>query len=481
LVIVKKVAHRSFGPEAGYPDKRGTFSENHPMRTNVFSCLAVVSVAAVLVHCSSTPVGPVPVVEPIPTVDPKPDSGPGVDAAPFDASAEPKAPTTMAELYARLKVKSVKGQFDPKVGKQITANGISFTIVPDSVFEGPVCDDADPAAVLATGPIDFEATGLNTAGDMLRANRPTVVANGGLLESGGALELHVFSKNKELCVSRIKELKFKAPVTVAGSAPMSLWVADTSKDNPEWKVPFAGSPAPEPRCNTELACSRDPEKLACAQQRSCVPFLCATPGDQACRFDICVGTPACPAKPACVGVNVCSKDMGCIDSAECRIGCRGKCDKAECANAPTCRPVPVPAGGTAPDYFFNGSPFGSIGSYNAANCDRLMSLPGPKIMVKVPFGSNYSAQAGVFFIPATVNSAVKLYTKLATGDGFVSYANSMPVGLSGKLIALSLKDGKYYYEERTVTVADDGDGTQSLIVNPIELSLSAFEAKINAL
>ena len=158
------------------------------MRTSNLSCLTLVSVAAVLVHCSSTPVSPAPLVDPIPTVDPKPDSGSVPDAAAPDGSIEPKAPTTMAELFARLKVKAVKGQFDPKLGKQITANGISFTIAPDSVFEGPVCDDGDPAAMLATGPIDFEATGLNTAGDMLRANRPTVVASGGLLESGGALE-----------------------------------------------------------------------------------------------------------------------------------------------------------------------------------------------------------------------------------------------------------------------------------------------------
>jgi hypothetical protein len=451
------------------------------MRTSAFSCLAFVSIAAVLVHCSSTPVSPVPSVDPIPTVDPKPDSGAVQDAMAPDSSVEPKLPTTMAELYARLKVKAVKGQFDPKLGKQITANGISFSIAPDSVFEGPVCDDGDPAAVLATGPVDFEATGMNTAGDMLRANRPTVVANGGLLESGGALELHVFSKGKEVCVSRIKDLKFKGPAVVSAGEPMSLWVADTSKDNPEWKVPFAGSPAPDARCSTEVACTKDPEKLGCAQLRSCVPFLCAAPGQQACRFDICVGPPACPAKPACVGANICSKDLGCIDSAECRIGCRGRCDKPECANAQTCRPEPVPAGGTAPDYLFNGAPFGSIGNYNAANCDKLMSSPGPRILVKVPFASNYSAQAGVFFIPATVNSVVKLYTKLPAGDGFVSYANSMPVGLVGKLIALSLKDGKYYYEERTVTLADEGDATQTITVNPVELSLSAFEAKINAL
>jgi hypothetical protein len=448
------------------------------MRTAILTALAIGAVSTCLLHCSSEPVGPAPV--PTTTVDPKPDAAPPPADAGADTAVEPTGPTTMAGLF-----KAVKGKVkaltprDCRVSNTITVNGITFTIPANSIFDAPTCDDSDPSLKPFAGMADIEALGLNTGGEMARANRPTMLAAGAILESGGALEVHAFVGGKELCISRIKDIKFKAPAIVAaGAGPMSLWVSDTSTPDPSWKVPFAGPPAPDAACTTQSACTQDPQKL-CQNQRSCAPFLCNNA--QACRFDICVGTAACPGNPVCVGADVCSKALGCIDTPQCRVGCRGRCDAAECKDAPACRPVPVDASGTAPDYFFNGAPFGSIGHYNAANCDRLTSLPGTKITVKVPFGSNHSAEASVFFIPSTINSAVKLYTKLPTGDGFVSYTQSMPAGLAGKLVAISLKGGKYYYEERQVTLTDEGGATQTITVNPTELTYAALEAKLDAL
>jgi len=315
---------------------------------------------------------------------------------------------------------------------------------------------------------------------MLRGNRPTVTKDGTWIESGGAFEIRVTAAGQRACIIDLREIAFTAPAGVSSNADMQLWLADSADDTFEWKVPTVGSPSQRATgCDTALDC----KSRQCAGQISCRPFLCEG-AEAACAIDVCAGTASCPARPECAGADVCSAnggDASCAQSAECRIACRGTCDEARCANAPACAPVPIAASGTPPEFLFNRSPFGRIGNYDAANCDRLTGLPGDKITVKVLFASNFSAESGAFFIPTGLNSAVKLYTALAAESGYTSYANSMPAGTAGKLVVVSLKDGKFYYEEQAVTLAGAAGSTQTLTVNPAELSQTDFEARLNAL
>jgi hypothetical protein len=181
----------------------------------------------------------------------------------------------------------------------------------------------------------------------------------------------------------------------------------------------------------------------------------------------------------------------CAVSADCRIKCKGKCDTDECkAVKPTCAPFPIvappPVG--AGGFLFNGSPFGNIGPYNAANCDRITHLAAQHATTFVRFTANYSVESGVFFIPTGENSAVKLYTRIAGApagqEGFQSYVNSMPVGVPGKLVVVAVNNGKYYYQEKAYTIADTNTpaaGQDTVLVAPAEVSEAVFNASINAL
>ncbi len=392
--------------------------------------------------------------------------------------------STMANLFARLRPAATTGTFTASAGTTIQLPGVTFTIPPNAIFASAAgCDDfgtpAAPPTTRVTGEVSFEALGYRTAGDMLRGDRPTVTTDGTWIESGGAFEVRVTAGGQRACIIDLKDIRFTAPAGVSTSADMQFWVGDSGGEVFEWKLPTKGStPQRDAGCDTVEACGTD----ACLSQLSCRELLCTSV--QACRNDVCLGTASCPANPACTGEAVCSggDEGACTGSAECRIACQGNCAEARCANAPTCKPAPIFPSGTPPEYFFNSSPFGRIGNYDAANCDRLTSLPGDKITVKVLFASNYSAESGVFFIPTALNTAVKLYTRLTGSEqGYASYTESMPAGVAGKLVAMALKDGKYFYEEQALTLAGAAGATQTITVNPVEVSEAQFDAAVTAL
>ena len=92
----------------------------------------------------------------------------------------------------------------------------------------------------------------------------------------------------------------------------------------------------------------------------------------------------------------------------------------------------------------------------------------------------------MFFLPETGTTAAKLYTRDAALPGFVSYPNTMPVGVRGKLVVVALRDGKYHLFHDDAYVIPAGvavpGGTEATIqVTPLEVSEADFQAYIDAL
>lgn len=436
------------------------------------------ALALASLHCSSDPS----------SVTITPDAG--ADVA-VDAAASP-APKTMAELFQSLAPKPKSFTITAESGGSVKGDHVSFDVPAGAIFDlsaavktADLDDDGKLDSAPVQGPVRLELREFATAGDMVRGNLPTQTASGEWLESGGSFELRAWVGTKEVRVARLEKVSFKGAPVSSGAGAMELWLQPRSDDG-GWQRPVAAPPAPLAKCNTEGACAKD---QACFNQASCRPILCvAQQGGNPCGFDVCLGTDVCPIKPQCQLANACKDDPQCTKTADCRVKCKGHCDTDECKAVPICQPAPIAATGTNPDYFFNGSPFGNIGGHNAANCDAISHLASDHLTMFVRFASNYSTESGVFFIPTGENTAAKLYTKIVGAppgqEGNKSYDLSMPIGVSGKLVVVALKDGKYFYEERAVTIADDGSAgakSQTLMVNPAEVSESVFNAKMSAL
>ncbi|CAN5258550.1 hypothetical protein BH09MYX1_BH09MYX1_65020 [soil metagenome] len=429
--------------------------------------------AVALVHCSDG--NPAP-ISPL-------DDGGTTDAA------TRKAPSTMDELFAKLGPQVKSFTITAETGGKIEGESVSFTIPPDAFFDmagkpatADVDDDGKLDSTKVTGPVTIQLKEFKTAGDMIRGNLPTQTSSGQWLESGGSFVVKALSGTKEVRIARLEALSFKgAPVSKNGE-PMELFLAN---DQSGWQKPVAGPPEVLAKCNNSDTCRTD---KTCFDQAACRPLICSAQGQQPCGNDVCLGTEACPIKPQCELANACKDDPTCTKSADCRVKCKGHCDTDECKGVPICQPVPVQASGIAPDYLFNGSPFGNIGGHNAANCDAISHLSDDRLTMFVRFASNYAEESGVFFIPAGENTAVKLYTKIPSApvgqEGKKSYELSMPIGVAGKLVVVALKDGKYFYEEKMLTIVDDasaGAKSQTIQANPVEVSETIFNAKLSAL
>lgn len=448
------------------------------MNLRSFVSIFALGLAFATVHCSSADPPPV-------AADP--------DAGTADASPAKPAPKTMAELFDALAPKPKSFTLSADTGGSVKGDVVSFDLPPGAVFDpsasvktADVDDDGKLDSAPVTGPVRLEVREYKSAGDMVRGNLPTQTASGEWLESGGSFELRAFVGTKEVRVARLENVAFKGAPVSSSVGPMELWLQPRADGEGGWQRPVAAPPAPLAKCNTLDACRKDQQ---CFNQASCRPIVCvAQQGSDPCALDLCLGTEQCPIKPQCALANACKDDPQCTKTADCRVKCKGHCDTDECKAVPICQPAPVPATGTSPDYFFNGSPFGNIGGHNAANCDAISHLAADHLTMFVRFQSNYSPESGVFFIPNGENTAAKLYTKIVGApvgqEGNKSYDLSMPVGVAGKLVVVALKDGKYFYEERNLTIADDGSAgpkSQTIQANPVELSESAFNAKMSAL
>ncbi len=126
--------------------------------------------------------------------------------------------------------------------------------------------------------------------------------------------------------------------------------------------------------------------------------------------------------------------------------------------------------------------FGMLGW---VNCDIFWSWANPKTTVKVSVPNNpgsmasfraFSGETFVFFIAKNANVVAQLYTP----DGanrVKSYDNMMPVGAEGRLIAFSIKDGRYYFVKKDITIGNGMDEALTLA----ETTESAIQAEITAL
>lgn len=141
-------------------------------------------------------------------------------------------------------------------------------------------------------------------------------------------------------------------------------------------------------------------------------------------------------------------------------------------------------------------PIDKLGQWR--NCDALMSDPRPKTTLMCYFGSRFNVATGasyqgseptmIFFKPKNTPTLIKLYNviqnPIAGKEGFYSYQNSMPVGMEGTFLAMSVIDGKYYAEmlENAIVPTPVGGAIfVSLTFNPIEKTEAAFLAMIQSL
>jgi hypothetical protein len=88
--------------------------------------------------------------------------------------------------------------------------------------------------------------------------------------------------------------------------------------------------------------------------------------------------------------------------------------------------------------------------------------------------------AEVYFKPDGLNSLIKLYnpilTRLADKRGFYSYENSMPVGMSGQLLAFIRYKEHFFVDLKriTISVPPVGKNFSHVTVQPIEVSKATF-------
>ncbi|MFD2162061.1 hypothetical protein ACFSJU_06625 [Paradesertivirga mongoliensis] len=126
--------------------------------------------------------------------------------------------------------------------------------------------------------------------------------------------------------------------------------------------------------------------------------------------------------------------------------------------------------------------FGMLGWIN---CDVFWSYSNPKTTMSVEIPNNpgtfatfrgFSGETFVFFCAKGSNVAAQLYTPDGTSK-VKSYDNVMPVGEEGRLIAFSIKDGKYYFAKKDITIT--ANQNESLVL--VETTEANVQTEINNL
>jgi hypothetical protein len=126
--------------------------------------------------------------------------------------------------------------------------------------------------------------------------------------------------------------------------------------------------------------------------------------------------------------------------------------------------------------------FGNLGW---VNCDVFFNDSAPKTTVSVSITNNpgefatywgYTGDTFVYFCAKGDNVVAQLYN--TDGPNTVkSYDNSMPIGSEGKIISFSIKEGKFYYAEKEVTIT--ANLSESLTLT--ETTQIAIQNAINSL
>ena len=101
-----------------------------------------------------------------------------------------------------------------------------------------------------------------------------------------------------------------------------------------------------------------------------------------------------------------------------------------------------------------------LGNLGWINCDVFYSYTNPKTTTRVTLVNNpgslasfrgFSGETFVFFCAKGSNVAAQLYTQDGANK-VKSYDDVMPIGVQGKYLSFSIKDGKYYYAELETTI-----------------------------
>jgi hypothetical protein len=125
------------------------------------------------------------------------------------------------------------------------------------------------------------------------------------------------------------------------------------------------------------------------------------------------------------------------------------------------------------------------GTTGWVNCDMLYAYTNPKTTVTVTVVNNpgamasyhsYTGETYVFFCAKNSPVAAQLYTPAGT-NMVKSYDNSMPIGVEGKMLSFSVKDGKYYLASQEITIS----ANQALTLTLVETSEAAVQAAISSL
>lgn len=141
--------------------------------------------------------------------------------------------------------------------------------------------------------------------------------------------------------------------------------------------------------------------------------------------------------------------------------------------------VPREVKGQDMKFIFN---FGNLGW---VNCDVFWQMANPKTTMRISVPNNpgtmasFRAMAGetfVFFIAKGDNVVTQIYTPDGSNQ-VKSYDNMMPIGAQGRLIAFSIKDGKYYYAKQDITIAASHAASLTLS----ETNFDVLQAEITAL
>ncbi|HTM97402.1 MAG TPA: hypothetical protein VL088_01595 [Pedobacter sp.] len=126
-----------------------------------------------------------------------------------------------------------------------------------------------------------------------------------------------------------------------------------------------------------------------------------------------------------------------------------------------------------------------MGNLGWINCDVFYSYANPKTTTRITLVNNpgtlasfraFSGETFVFFCAKGSNVAAQIYT-LDGPNKVKSYDNMMPIGVEGKYLSFSIKDGKYYYAELETTIVADQQVTLTLV----ETTEAQVQAAINSL
>ncbi|MNK09099.1 hypothetical protein D3C87_270490 [compost metagenome] len=141
----------------------------------------------------------------------------------------------------------------------------------------------------------------------------------------------------------------------------------------------------------------------------------------------------------------------------------------------------IPIESTSINGFYNFQ----MGNLGWINCDVFYAYNNPKTTTRVTLVNNpgsFAAMMGlsgstfVFFCAKGSNVIAQIYTP--DGANTVkSYTDSMPIGIEGKYISFSIKDGKYYYAEQATTIT----AGQHITLTLAETTEAAIQQSINSL